>query len=146
MWTLTRYGKTFAQVQRESMVAFGLHYLPDSLRVQSPKPTRYETMLARQEEARASRTACQKAQIAAICNLPQIADRVNFLASNPGWIETVCPEYQIFADLDGTHAAQFLRNAGFEVVANGDNGRFGFARTACGIMLSTNGHIWRVEA
>lgn len=146
MWTLTRYGVSPAQLQRRSMEAFGANYLPDSMRVQSPNPTRYVVREARQAEARASRVACLTAQRRAVAELLTVAEQVIFCADNEGWLDIICPEYTRHADLDGTHAAQFLRSAGFEVIDSGDNGRFGFARTACGIMLSTNGHIWRVEA
>lgn len=52
--------------------------------------------------------------------------------------------YQQCADLDGKHARQYLEAMGFEVVDSGDKGNRGFALTACGIDLSTNGYIHRV--
>jgi hypothetical protein len=51
--------------------------------------------------------------------------------------------YQCFADLDGKAAREFLEKNGFEVIESGDTGNNGFARTACGIVLSTNGWIYR---
>lgn len=48
------------------------------------------------------------------------------------------------ADLDGTHAREYLEGLGFEVVASGDKGNRGFAHTSCGLDLSTNGHISRI--
>jgi len=51
--------------------------------------------------------------------------------------------YEQCKDLDGKHARQFLEVLGFEVVANGDKGNRGFALTACGLDLSTNGVITR---
>lgn len=52
--------------------------------------------------------------------------------------------YRQCADLDGTFARQYLESLGFEVVDNGDNGRNGYAITACGLYLSTNGYIHKV--
>ncbi len=49
--------------------------------------------------------------------------------------------FQQCADLDGTHARQWLESLGFTVVENGDNGRNGFAITSTGIYLSTNGFV-----
>lgn len=46
------------------------------------------------------------------------------------------------ADLDGKTARAFLESAGFEVVRNGDNGTNGFAETAGGLVLSTNGYCY----
>lgn len=63
------------------------------------------------------------------------ADAGTFLVDTTG--------YRTFADLDGQHARQFLTGLGFEVISRGDNGRNGFAETACGIILSTNGYIHR---
>ena len=47
--------------------------------------------------------------------------------------------YQTFADLDGTHARAFLESMGFDVVKNVDTGYNGWAITADGYRLSTNG-------
>lgn len=50
--------------------------------------------------------------------------------------------YQPYADLDGSHARQWLESLGFEVVSNVDTGRCGLAVTAEGVHLSTNGFIY----
>lgn len=55
------------------------------------------------------------------------------------------PDYIAFADLDGTHASKYLESKGFEVVKNYDTGRNGWAITACGIKLSTNGFICKCK-
>ncbi len=54
--------------------------------------------------------------------------------------------YQCFADLNGDHAKAYLEALGFEVVKSGDTGRCGFAQTACGVWLSTNGYCHRKAA
>jgi len=61
------------------------------------------------------------------------------LAQQGGFVHT--PEYKCFADLDGTHARQFLESKGFNVIENKDTGYNGLAITDCGVYLSTNGHI-----
>lgn len=47
------------------------------------------------------------------------------------------------ADLDGSLARSFLADAGFTVIESGDKGSHGFAKTECGLYLSTNGYITR---
>ena len=54
--------------------------------------------------------------------------------------------YSHCADLDGEHAKKWLEGLGFEVVKNGDNGSYGYAVTACGLCLSTNGYIHTMTA
>jgi len=49
-------------------------------------------------------------------------------------------------DLDATHARKYLESRGFEVVRNWDAGTNGWAETKCGIRLSTNGYIYRLES
>jgi len=53
--------------------------------------------------------------------------------------------FRAYADLDGKHAREFLEALGFEVVSNVDTGTRGRVQTACGLDLSTNGHISRVQ-
>ena len=49
-----------------------------------------------------------------------------------------------FSTLDGSDVAAWLRSQGYTVIANGDTGRNGFAETACGWRVSTNGYVHRV--
>lgn len=69
--------------------------------------------------------------------LTQIADRGGFVPRGLGYVDC--------ADLDGTAARRFLEAAGFEVIENGDTGHNGYALTKDGILLSTNGYIYRTE-
>jgi len=55
------------------------------------------------------------------------------------------PDYYEFADLDGTEAARYLTSKGFEVVTHFDAGTNGWAITACGLKLSTNGFLSRIR-
>ena len=48
-----------------------------------------------------------------------------------------------FCTLDGSDAAAWLRERGFDVVTNYDAKTHGIAITACGITLSTNGYVSR---
>lgn len=57
-----------------------------------------------------------------------------------GFLPNRC-DYKAFADLDGTHAREYLESKGFKVVENKDVGTNGIAITSCGIYLSTNGFI-----
>ena len=54
--------------------------------------------------------------------------------------------YRRFADLDATAAREFLQGAGFEVVENYDCGYNGWAVTADGYRLSTNGYFHKTKA
>jgi hypothetical protein len=63
------------------------------------------------------------------------------LANKGGWVTS--KEYECFADLDGTHAKEFLENKGFTVAFNKDTGYNGIAVTTCGIHLSTNGYMYK---
>jgi len=49
-----------------------------------------------------------------------------------------------FNTLDGSDVAAWLQSQGYTVVSNGDTGRYGYAVTACGWHVSTNGHVSRV--
>ncbi|KPV42681.1 hypothetical protein [Alicyclobacillus ferrooxydans] len=51
------------------------------------------------------------------------------------------PDYQRFADLDGTEAKRYLESKGFHVIRSYDTGRNGQAITECGLCLSTNGYL-----
>lgn len=53
--------------------------------------------------------------------------------------------FQQCADLNGVYARAYLTDLGFEVVENGDNGRNGYAITSCGLYLSTNGYLYKVN-
>lgn len=64
---------------------------------------------------------------------------IQTLAERGGYVPRALG-YNECADLDGREARRFLETAGFVVVENGDRGRYGFARTECGITLSTNGY------
>lgn len=48
-----------------------------------------------------------------------------------------------FRTLDGSDVAAWLRKNGYEVVRHYDTGRNGLAITACGLAVSTNGHVSR---
>ena len=61
------------------------------------------------------------------------------------FLDAKTKEYIPYADLDATHARQFLESKGFEVIKNYDTGYNGWAITSCGIKLSTNGYISRIE-
>jgi hypothetical protein len=63
------------------------------------------------------------------------------LAAERVFLDTKTKEFTSHADLDATHARQFLESKGFEVVENFDTGYNGWAITKCGIWLSTNGYI-----
>jgi len=49
-----------------------------------------------------------------------------------------------FNTLDGSDVAAWLQSHGYTVVSNGDTGRNGYAETACGWYVSTNGYVRRV--
>ena len=49
-----------------------------------------------------------------------------------------------FNSLDGSDVAAWLKSKGYTVVSNGDTGRNGYAETACGWRVSTNGYVRRV--
>jgi hypothetical protein len=49
-----------------------------------------------------------------------------------------------FRTLDGSDVAAWLRANGYEVIRNYDTGRNGLAITACGLAVSTNGHVSRI--
>lgn len=53
--------------------------------------------------------------------------------------------YKCYADLDGSEARRYLEEKGFEVVGNHDTGNNGEALTKCGVLLSTNGFVCRVN-
>lgn len=48
-----------------------------------------------------------------------------------------------FKTLDGSDVAAWLRRNGYKVTRNGDTGRNGYAETACGYHVSTNGYVSR---
>ena len=50
-----------------------------------------------------------------------------------------------FNSLDGSYVAAWLQSKGYTVVSNGDTGRNGYAETACGWRVSTNGYVRRVS-
>jgi hypothetical protein len=50
-----------------------------------------------------------------------------------------------FNSLDGSDVAAWLQSKGYTVVSNGDTGRNGYAETACGWRVSTNGYVRRVS-
>ena len=60
---------------------------------------------------------------------------------SPGGFLPASAGYQTHADLDGTAARAWLESQGYVVKLNYDTGRCGLAITACGMRLSTNGHI-----
>jgi hypothetical protein len=49
-----------------------------------------------------------------------------------------------FRSLDGADVAAWLRANGYEVIRHYDTGRNGLAITACGLAVSTNGHVSRI--
>ena len=49
-----------------------------------------------------------------------------------------------FNTLDGLDVAAWLQSQGYIVVSNGDTGHNGYAETACGWRVSTNGYVCRV--
>lgn len=59
---------------------------------------------------------------------------------------TYLPErsgYQECADLDGLAAHLFLQGLGYAVLGHHDRGTHGAAYTSCGLILSTNGYVYR---
>ena len=61
------------------------------------------------------------------------------------FLDSKTKEYTPYADLDAAHARAFLEAKGFEVIKNYDTGFNGWAITSCGIKLSTNGFLSRIE-
>ena len=53
--------------------------------------------------------------------------------------------YKSYADLDGTHAAEYLAAAGFDVIHHYDTGNNGLAITSEGYALSTNGYFYQIN-
>jgi hypothetical protein len=69
--------------------------------------------------------------------------------STPGLAGSFLPHslaHQIPQDLDGSGCRKFLEAHGYKVVSNRDTGRNGEAVTECGLVLSTNGYIYRRKA
>ncbi len=46
-----------------------------------------------------------------------------------------------FRTLDASDVAAWLTAQGYTVISNMDTGRNGLAKTACGLSVSTNGHV-----
>ena len=43
--------------------------------------------------------------------------------------------------IDGSNCKKLLKNYGYKVVENKDAGSYGYAKTECGLILSTNGFL-----
>jgi len=46
-----------------------------------------------------------------------------------------------YSDLDGAAMAKWVAEQGYTVIHNYDTGRCGLVITACGLNISTNGHV-----
>ena len=55
------------------------------------------------------------------------------------------PARQTFKSLDGRVIANWLRSQGYSVIEAVDTGRNGLAVTACGIAVSSNGYVSKLE-